>query len=247
MTKICCRCKKELPRTIDFFNRSKTKKDGLRCECKECQSEDGKKYYKDNIEKVKQYRADNAEIISRKRKQYHKDNLKKILKYAKQYRKEHAAGIKEKHEQYRRDHREELARYLRQYRKDNVDKITEHRRLNLGKDCIKSQKRRSLKRNLESTLTPAQWEKVKRYFNNCCAYCGKEKPLTQEHFVPLTKDGEYTHNNIIPACQVCNSSKSDSSFFEWYSKSEHYSKQREQQILKYLNYKNDVQQFSLAL
>mgnify|MGYP003489420683 CR=1 FL=1 len=79
---------------------------------------------------------------------------------------------------------------------------------------------------------------IKLEFNNKCAYCGKEKPLSQEHFVALSKGGEFTINNIIPSCQNCNSSKRATDFFEWYPKFKHYSKKREQIILKFLNYNN---------
>jgi 5-methylcytosine-specific restriction endonuclease McrA len=84
-------------------------------------------------------------------------------------------------------------------------------------------------------------------FDNKCAYCGKEKPLAQDHFVPLSKGGEYTNNNIICSCKSCNSSKSDKDFFEWYPEQLFYSKEREAKILKYLNYDKKTQTQQLAL
>jgi 5-methylcytosine-specific restriction endonuclease McrA len=58
------------------------------------------------------------------------------------------------------------------------------------------------------------WQEVLRDFNYSCAYCGKPQkelstPLQQEHFVPLSKGGGYTRNNIIPACKTCNTTKRD--------------------------------------
>ena len=49
-----------------------------------------------------------------------------------------------------------------------------------------------------------------------CAYCGEEKILHKDHFVPLSKGGEFTHNNVVPSCACCNVSKSNNDFFEWY-------------------------------
>lgn len=108
------------------------------------------------------------------------------------------------------------------------------------------QKRRARKLLLPDTLTLKQWKQVKECFNNKCAYCGTELPLTKEHFVPLNKGGEYTINNIIPVCLSCNSSKKDKDFFSWYPVQSFYSKTRERKILKYLGYKNNKQQLKIG-
>ena len=64
----------------------------------------------------------------------------------------------------------------------------------------------------------------------------------------LTSLGEYTINNIIPACRGCNGSKNDKVFSEWYPKYKHYSKKREVFILKYLKYnKQNNQQLTFAI
>jgi 5-methylcytosine-specific restriction endonuclease McrA len=103
------------------------------------------------------------------------------------------------------------------------------------------------KRDLPSTLTMEQWDTIKYAFDNKCCYCGQEKPLEQEHFIPLSKGGEYAHNNIVPACRSCNARKFNTPFEIWFPKQEFYSKKREQRILKFLNYKSDTQQLSLSI
>jgi 5-methylcytosine-specific restriction endonuclease McrA len=107
--------------------------------------------------------------------------------------------------------------------------------------------RRARERNLPNTYTAEQWDICKNHFNNFCAYCGEEKPLEQEHFLALSKGGEYTHNNIIPVCKSCNSGKQDNDFFDWYPKQDFYNKKREKKILKFLNYNNGIQQLSLTI
>ena len=109
------------------------------------------------------------------------------------------------------------------------------------------QRREARKRSLECNLTAKQWLDIKLQFDNKCAYCGKELPLAQEHFLALSKSGEYTVNNIICACKTCNSSKSNKDFFTWYPKYKYYSKKRERFILKFLNYKDGIQQITLAI
>ena len=72
------------------------------------------------------------------------------------------------------------------------------------------------------------------YFNNSCAYCGAKCELEQEHFIPVTKGGEYTKNNIITACRSCNASKGNRDFDEWYKNKDFYNKDRENKIKQYL-------------
>ena len=135
------------------------------------------------------------------------------------------------------------------WNEENKEKITLQHKIwnqnNKDKCNIMGNLRRSRKKELLSTLTKNQWENIKLYFNNRCAYCNKETPLEQEHFISLVKGGEFTINNIICACRSCNSSKKDRNFYEWYPKHKSYSKQREKKILKFLGYANDEQQLRI--
>jgi len=169
---------------------------------------------------VKKYQEANKEKISNQKKQYYKDNKNKIL---------------EDDKFYYENNKDKISKREKLYCKNNKDKMN-----------IKNQKRRAKKYGFDSTLTNEQWENIKQSFNFKCAYCGEKKTLAQEHFIPLFKGGEYTHNNIVPSCKSCNSSKNVKSFFEWYPKYKHYSKEREQEILEYLNYHKQTksQQFS---
>jgi len=56
-------------------------------------------------------------------------------------------------------------------------------------------------------LTESQWRAIQTAYKHRCAYCGKRKPLTQDHVVPVSQGGAHTASNIIPACVSCNSSK----------------------------------------
>ncbi len=222
--KTCTKCGKELPATTEYFSSRKDSKDGMRDQCKECIKEREKQYREENKEKVKEYW-----------KQYREENKEKIKKYKKQYREENKEKVKEYSKQYYEENKEYYKRYKKQYNKEHPEVRTKAK-----------QKRRALKFNLPSTLTVDQWNETKEYFNNRCAYCGKEKSLAQEHFVPLSKGGEYTHNNIIPACRSCNSSKNNKDFFEWYPQQPYYSKEREQKILDFLGYQQGTQQLTIA-
>jgi 5-methylcytosine-specific restriction endonuclease McrA len=60
-----------------------------------------------------------------------------------------------------------------------------------------------------SNFTAEQWKRMQDLYKHRCAYCGKRAKghLTQDHITPLSKGGNHTASNIIPACASCNSKK----------------------------------------
>jgi len=42
-----------------------------------------------------------------------------------------------------------------------------------------------------------------------CQYCGKNKYLTLDHMIPLSKGGKSTWGNLVTACRHCNARKGD--------------------------------------
>lgn len=58
------------------------------------------------------------------------------------------------------------------------------------------------------SFTAEQWLLRLREFDNRCVYCGsKQRKLTADHWMPLSKGGTNDINNIVPACRSCNSRK----------------------------------------
>lgn len=250
--KRCIKCGNEYPKTTKYFGKLSKSKDGFRNECKECR----KQYAKENASHIKEYKRKyhiehQDEILSNVKKWY-KENTNKVKEYKKLYRIEHKEEITLK------DHEKYLKNKIQHYKhsiiwnKNNKDKVMSYKKKykhsERGKEVslLGTQKRRVLKMSLPYNYSVEEWNKCKEYFNNTCAYCGNEVKLTQDHWIPLSKGGEYTKDNIICACLSCNSSKRDYNPFEWYIKQPFYSKEREQKILKYLNYKNKIQQLTLT-
>jgi 5-methylcytosine-specific restriction endonuclease McrA len=194
-----------------------------------------KQYYETNIEQIKQYREDNKEMLAKKNKQYHESNKELIAIRKKQWYMDTKEARLTVHQHWYALNRELIIKKRLAWQKVNKDKVN-----------VIAQRRRTRKHLLPSNLTFEQWGETKLHFDNKCAYCGKELPLVQEHFIALSKSGEYTINNIIPACMSCNNSKGNKDFFEWYPKYRHYSKKREKIVLKFLNYKNNIHQLALA-
>jgi len=242
-------------------------------ENKERINEQGKAYRENNKDLIraqkKGYRETHKEHISAHDKVYRCANKERVAEISKIYYLNNKATLLEKRKlyydktkdhhnevckRYYLAHKEKTAIYQKQYRLDNkwrVDKdVLRARGRQWGRDHkeainVKSQRRRTMRKQLPSTLTIQQWEQIKTDFDQSCAYCGETKKLTIEHFVPLSKFGELTTNNVLPVCQFCNGSRSNHNFSEWFRKQPFYSPEREQKILSYLGYKNGIQQLSL--
>lgn len=68
-TKICTKCKKELPFTIEYFAPHKSTKSGLGARCRACQTKTNAERYKRNIKSIK----------AQQRKKYYEDARKKQI------------------------------------------------------------------------------------------------------------------------------------------------------------------------
>lgn len=66
-----------------------------------------------------------------------------------------------------------------------------------------------------ATLTQLQWEQILELFGQTCAYCGSDKSITMDHIVPISRGGNHTEDNVIPACKSCNASKGAKVPHEW--------------------------------
>ena len=236
--KRCTKCGVEKPLTNEYFQYRKGSKDGFRNECKVC-----KKDYNRN------YREENKEYLAKHNAEYRKANWDSFMKNKKAYEELNRELLAEKRKKYYQKNKEQISKKKKEYTEKNKVKYAkyhlEYARRNVDKCKIKQHKRKAKLKSLPSTLTKNQWDDTVSHFNNSCAYCGSEEQIQQEHFVPLSKGGEFTHNNIIPACMKCNCSKQDQDFFEWYPNHKNYSKKREKTILKYLGYDKKIQQLSI--
>lgn len=86
--------------------------------------------------------------------------------------------------------------YHRRYCKNNPENISH----------LKA-RRYARERNAEGSHTLLEWKNLKSKYLNKCVYCNKEKPLTKDHIIPLSKGGTDYIDNIQPLCRNCNSKK----------------------------------------
>lgn len=148
-----------------------------------------KKHAKDaeNREKInaeaRARRAANPEHARAKDRKNHAKHREKRNAYGRQRYHANAAEIQAKHAQYLKDHPEVVATYNR------------NRKARMNGATIRN-------------FTAAQWEDMKAHYRYRCVYCGvKPDVLTQDHIIPLSKGGDHTMSNIVPACRSCNCSK----------------------------------------
>lgn len=217
--KRCSRCDKEKPLTTEFYHRCSKHSTGLKSDCKECRNE---------INRIRQG--------SQKRKEVKKYNASVITDH-KAYHKEYYKKNREKYREYYKKNKEKILAYQKEYYIKNDGK---------EKSRLKKNKRDAMKKSLLHTLKKDEWERCLKEFHNECAYCGIETiEIQQDHFVPISKGGEYTRWNIVPSCKDCNLSKRAENFETWYKRQNFYDPRKERKILRYLNYKNRQQQISM--
>lgn len=103
----------------------------------------------------------------------------------------------------------------RQWYASNKDRVLEYRRsyreANRERVRLHNIKRKLRHKAIEiMDLTAEEWMAIKEEWNFRCAYCGcTPELLTIDHVAPISKGGNHTASNIVPACQSCNSRKGD--------------------------------------
>lgn len=223
--KTCIKCGCEKPATDEYFPKDKAMKDGFKSSCKVCKREYNK-----------QYKAENkAQMIEYSKKNYQKNKEKIAI-----YKQANKSRIDEYRKQHYIENKEKIAMYSNKYRKLNQEKIVEYRKENRERNkplnLRHEQRRRALKLQLPATLTIEEWEMSLNHFNNQCCYCGvNTDKFHQDHFIPLSKNGGYVKENIVPSCPTCNHSKHNSDFEHWYRKQAFYNEQRELKILEFIS------------
>jgi 5-methylcytosine-specific restriction endonuclease McrA len=68
--------------------------------------------------------------------------------------------------------------------------------------------RRAVRAGANARVTADAWERLVFDSFYACGYCGDwTQPLTADHRLPLSRGGQHTIENLIPACRRCNSRK----------------------------------------
>lgn len=110
----------------------------------------------------------------------------------------------------------------------------DNRRKKAHSDFLGNQRRRGEE---NPNFTHQDWKSCLIYFGGACAYCGstprKGQRLTKDHLVSVSQNGRTVPENIVPACQSCNSSKGAEDFKDWLMKQPFFSQDRLNKIFKW--------------
>ena len=156
-----------------------------------------KQWRKDNLEK-------NLEYNKQRKKQWYIKNKKHFLECLDQWKKMNPEHIKEYNKKYLIENRKKVYASNRQWAKTEKGKMVKQRG-NIA--------RRVRNNNIINNLTLQEWLDILEEYNYRCAYCGcefdEDTLPTKDHVIPISKAGHNIKENVVPACQSCNSKKNN--------------------------------------
>lgn len=219
--KICTKCKIEQDESN--FIRTSTTNPHLRSTCRKCnnkqallwshrnknkKSESYRRWAKKNPEKLRlnrydyflRHREKNKELCRLK----YNSNKEKYKLINKKWQVRNQDRVKVIKANWYQLHRNETILRTKLWKKNNP----EQSRLLASRNC---HVRRSRIKNTIRTLTAKQWQDILTEHDFRCAYCGirfsQTTPPTKDHKIPVKLGGDFTYENIVPACLSCNSRK----------------------------------------
>lgn len=163
------------------------------------------------------------------------------------YRAENPEKVREIKKRWDSANRPRMRELQANWNKKHPDRAREQsnrwRAKNPEKFIVYKSRRKARKLSLPDTFAATEYNTMMDYWNGCCAYCGAQRDfwhnIAADHFIPLnspTCPGTVA-SNMIPACNFCNTSKSDKNPVQWTEGK--FGKRKAKQILKrigdYLN------------
>lgn len=225
--KRCETCKLQLPATSEYFNRNRSKRDGLNTQCKICR----RMWYANHAPRLK-------EIRRQKLADYILELQPGALRCCTKCKREFPATLdyfdkspfskgglssycktcrREDRRNYAMTHPDVERARLQRYYEKNPDKVRAQNR-------VKQRRRSARLRSLSDTLSNEQWEACLSHWGHSCAVCGRVAGfwhvLAMDHWIPITSlncPGTVVYN-IVPLCHGeggCNNSKRNSDPERW--------------------------------
>ena len=181
-------CPNVNPQPIENFHVDHRKKDGYRSRCKTCE-----------LNRAKQYREANRQMLAEKQRDYYSQNGEAQRNASNRWKRENKAHVSQYAARWAADHRAERSVYNHDYGQANHDRVLE-----------RSRKRRAISYGKSAFFTEEEFQAKFESLGRRCFYC--KRPLafseaTRDHYIPLTKGGDDSIDNIVPACANCNSHK----------------------------------------
>ena len=128
-------------------------------------------------------------------REYVRTHIQDMRAKSRQWRKDNPG----RHVEYQREYRKTYVRdpeYNREWKRKNRDAVVRH-----------AHDRRARLYKSGGRYTKAEWIALCVRYDNRCAKCGEQKPLTVDHVIPVSKGGANTIDNLQPLCTSCNCHK----------------------------------------
>lgn len=220
----CGKCKRELP--LESFFKQSNRWSGISNHCRECHGVKNPRIKRVacppghkqccKCAVIKPY--DDYCLSSKNKDGRNRRCRKCVSEYKKIYHKENAVELRVKGKKNYYDNRSKRLEHSKIYAKRRPEVGLAAKRKYKARNRMKLAKYAQNIRDLkeQGDITPESWQQTLELFNNCCAYCNQPfNKLTMDHFRPVSKGGTHTIDNVVPACQSCNSRKHDALIFDW--------------------------------
>lgn len=187
----CTKCAELKPATIEYFNAGKRYKGGWRSQCKECE---------------RAYNERNKDRVRKRRSAHRAANKDRI---AERYRIWAAANREHRNAYNRKYHAKQRAKTKADERAWYVGNTEE---INTA-----TRNRRARAFKAEGIHTADDVRRQHKAQRGKCYYCGVKvgKMYHVDHVIPLSRGGSNGPENIVIACQFCNTSKQSKMPHEW--------------------------------
>ncbi len=184
-TKVCSSCK--LPKDLESFGAHRRGLFGRKSECKKCLSDketarraadpEAARAYKRDWWAAKEHSSEERQQAAQRARDWYQDNKGRRLVSFHLWKVRHPEAFKAIQKRY------------------------------LVKNPVHV-RRRAYMQKVVRTFTAQQWAETLALFDHRCAYCLRnDLPMTQDHVIPVSKGGDHTQENVVPACKPCNSRK----------------------------------------
>lgn len=235
--KQCTKCGNEYPATREFFNARTKTGEKLHVWCKACANQYARTYREVNGEQLRQnnriWRQENLETVRENDRRRYANNPDKRKQNVRRWNENNHEWVIQRNRQWYAENRERQRLVHRNWYENNRSKVREanrrwkeanpERARQVGR--IAAQRRRALSAAAPDTLTIEHEQRAIEYFNGCCAVCGRQladlfgtHKMAFDHWIPLSKGGATTPDNMIPLCHGktgCNNSKHNHLPDEW--------------------------------
>jgi len=182
------------------------------------------------------YRAANKEKIAKLKRRYYEANRENLIAASKEWSVQNREQSNTNKKNWAAKNQEAVKNARNKYKDKNKDLILEKARIagrknyQQNKMALRAKSLQYAKDNPEKARERRSTRRVrmansKKYlitkkelvalYKKACYYCGSRQKIQLDHIIPLSKGGNHSIGNIVPACQSCNLTKQALFLIEW--------------------------------